>query len=105
MAELVTYLEDKGFKVYICSGTDRNADRVILSCFTDVPNYQVIGSDYYTEGTKYDEEYYLDYLFDPGEAVMRDDTQIIKNVKSSKIVQMAQEIGQKPVLAFGIGSV
>lgn len=104
MAELVAYLEENDFKVYVCSGTDRNADRVMVSNFTDIPNYQVIGSDYYTEGSKHDEEYYLDYQFDPDEKIIRDDTRIIKNVKSSKVVQMAQEIGQKPVLAFGNSS-
>ena len=35
---------------------------------------------------------------------MRDDKRIIKNVKASKVVQMAQEIGQKPVIAFGNSS-
>lgn len=104
MAELITYLEENDFKVYICSGTDRNADRMMLSYFTDVPNYQVIGSDYYTEGSKHDDVYYLDYQFDADEKIIRDDVRIIKNVKSSKVVQMSQEIGQKPVLTFGNSS-
>lgn len=104
MAALVDYLEENNFMVYICSGTDRNADRIMLSYFTDVPNYRVIGSDYYTEGSMHDEEYYLDYQFDADEKIIRDDVRIIKNVKSAKVVQMSQEIGQKPVLAFGNSS-
>lgn len=104
MAELIDYLEENNFMVYICSGTDRNADRIMLSYFTDVPNYRVIGSDYYTEGSMHDGEYYLDYQFDANEQIIRDDVRIIKNVKSAKVVQMSQEIGQKPVLAFGNSS-
>ena len=104
MTEVISYLEEHDFKVYICSGTDRDADRVMVSGFSDIPMYQVIGSDCYSEGSRHDEVYYLDYQFDPDEEVMRDDTRIIKNVKSSKVVQMAQELGQKPVLAFGNSS-
>ncbi len=101
MTEIITYLQKKEFKIYICSGSDRDADRVMVQGFSDIPNYQVIGSDCYSEGTNHDEVYYLDYQFSPDEELMRDDKRIIKNVKASKVVQMAQEIGQKPVLAFG----
>lgn len=104
MTEVITYLEKNDFKVFICSGTDRDADRIMVSGFCDIPMYQVIGSDCYSEGSKHDEVYYLDYQFDTDEAIMRDYRRIIKNVKSSKIIQMAQEIGQKPVLAFGNSS-
>lgn len=104
MTEVIEYLEENDFKVYVCSGTDRDADRVMLSEFCDIPMYQVIGSDYYSEGEKHDEEYYLDYQFESDEQVVRDDERIIKNVKSSKIVQLSQELGQKPVLAFGNSS-
>lgn len=104
MTEIITYLQKKDFKVYICSGTDRDADRVMVQGFSDIPNYQVIGSDYYSEGINHDEVYYLDYQFTPDEELMRDDKRIIKNVKASKVVQMAQEIGQRPVIAFGNSS-
>ncbi len=101
MIEVIKYLEKNDFKIYICSGTDREADRIIAHGFSDIPNYQIIGSDYYTEGSDHDDVYYIDYQFGPDEDIMRDDTRIIKNVKSSKVVQISQEIGQKPVLAFG----
>lgn len=101
MTEIIKYLEKNKFKVYICSGTDRDAVRIMVHKFSDIPNYQIIGSDCYSEGANHDEVYYLDYQFAPDEKVMRDDKRIIKNVKASKVVQIAQEIGQKPVLAFG----
>lgn len=101
MTEIITYLEKNDFKVFICSGTDRDADRMFVQKFADVPFYQIIGSDFYTEGAKHPGVYYLEYQFEPDEELVRDDIRIIKNVKASKAVQMAQEIGQKPVIAFG----
>lgn len=101
MVEIISYLQKNQFKIYICSGTDRDLDRVMAAKFSDIPMYQIIGTDYYSEGSKHDEIYYLDYQFEKDEEVMRDNKRIIKNVKASKVVQMAQELGQKPVLAFG----
>lgn len=100
MQEVVAYLESNQFRIYICSGTDR----VMVSGFTDIPMYQVIGSDYYSEGAEHRDVYYLDYQFGADEAVVRTDDRIIKNVKSSKAVQTSQVLGQKPVLAFGNSS-
>nr|AIF26649.1 hypothetical protein [uncultured bacterium fosmid pJB77G10] len=104
MAQLVQYLIDNEFKVFICSGTDRESCRVLVSGFTKIPNYQVIGSDYYSKGEYHGDDYYLNYQYKSNEQVLRGDTGIIKNVKSSKIAQIYQEIGQQPVLAFGNSS-
>ena len=101
MVEVVNYLEDNDFTVYVVSGTDRSFDRIMISYFLDIPTNQVIGSDYYTEGSKHTGEYYLDYQLDADESLVRTGNRIIKDVKSSKAVQIAQEIGKKPVLAFG----
>ncbi len=101
MQQVVEYLEANDFTIYICSGTDREFDRVMASEFLDIPMYHIIGTDYYSEGANHDDVFFMDYNFDPDEEVVRDDTNIIKNVKSSKIVQLSQELGQKPVLAFG----
>jgi len=101
MVEVLAYLEENDFIVYVCSGTDRDLDRVLMDGFYHLPYYQVIGTDCYNEGSKHDDVDYLEYQYDKDEVVIRDDTPIIKNIKSSKIAQIYQEIGQKPVLAFG----
>jgi len=104
MVQVLKYLEEHDFIIYICSGTDRDADRVLMDQFYHIPYYHVIGTDCYNEGSKHDDVNYLEYQYDNDEVVMRDSTRIIKNVKASKITQMYQEIGQKPVLAFGNSS-
>jgi len=104
MYEVLEYLDQNDFIIYLCSGTDRDAVRLLVDNFYHIPYYQVIGSDCYNEGSHHDDEYYLEYQYDNDEQVMRDSTRIIKNVKSSKIMQMYQEIGQQPVLAFGNSS-
>jgi len=104
MVEVLKYLDDNDFVIYVVSGTDRDFDRMIMDCFYHIPYYQIIGSDCYNEGNYHDDVYYLEYQYEEDEEVMRDSTRIIKNVKSSKIMQMYQEIGQKPVLAFGNSS-
>jgi len=101
MVQVLDYLNKNGFIIYICSGTDRDFDRIIMDNFYHIPYYQVIGTDCYSEGNHHDDENYLDYQYDNDEKIMRDETRIIKNVKSAKVTQLYQEIGQKPVLAFG----
>jgi len=104
MIQLLQYLDDNDFIIYIVSGTDRDLDRVTMDYFYHIPYYQIIGTDCYNEGSHHDDVNYLEYQYDIDEEVMRDSTRIIKNVKSSKVMQMYQEIGQKPVLAFGNSS-
>ena len=99
--EAAQVLQENGFTVYICSGTDREADRVMIAEILDIPYRQVIGSDAYTVASGQGENGYLEYQYAEGDVPVRTAIPIIKNVKSSKPVQIAQEIGQKPVVAFG----
>ena len=45
MIEVVEYLEDNGFKVYVCSGSDRFICRTLLEGMLDIPYEQIIGMD------------------------------------------------------------
>ncbi|MBQ9264393.1 MAG: DUF3574 domain-containing protein [Clostridia bacterium] len=44
------------------------------------------------------------HTFSIGEDVRRTDQLLIKNLKTNKVLQIAQEIGQRPVLSFGNSS-
>ena len=99
--EAAQYLQAHGFTVYVCSGTDRDADRVMIAEVLGIPYRQVIGSDCYTVGAGQGDAEYLDYQYTASDVPVRSAAPIIKNVKSSKPMQLMQELGQRPVIAFG----
>ena len=104
MVEVVEYLQDNGFTCYVCSGSDRFICRVFIEGMLDIPYNNVIGMDVRLEATEQGDEDSLDHTFSIGEDVVRTDELLIKNLKTNKVLQIAQEIGQRPVLSFGNSS-
>lgn len=101
MTEVVDYLLANDFTLYLVSGTDRDAVRVMAAGFLDLPERQIIGSDYYATASGQGDSGYLAYQLSAEDIVIRGARSIIKNVKMSKVVQLAQELGRQPVLTFG----
>ncbi len=102
MKEVIKYLEDYGFIVYICSGTDRFLDRALLSdIFPEIPSSQIIGMDYKVITKNQGSTDPLEYEYQPGENLIRTSELIQKSIKMNKAAIMAQEIGKLPVLSFG----
>ena len=104
MIEVVEYLQDNGFKCYICSGSDRFICRTFIEGMLDIPYEQIIGMDVGLEATGQEGEDGLNYVFKAGDDVIRTDKLLIKNLKMNKVTQIVQEIGRKPVLSFGNSS-
>ena len=104
MVEVIEYLQDNGFKCYVCSGSDRFICRVFIEGMVDIPYEQIIGMDVELEATNQGDEAGLDYVFTPADDVVRTDRLLIKNLKTNKVLQIAQEIGRQPVLSFGNSS-
>lgn len=104
MIEVVDYLNENGFTVYICSGTDRFLCRVLAEGMIDIPEEHIIGMDVLLEASGQEGRDGLDYAYTPQDRVVRTDKLIIKNVKANKVAQIAQEIGRQPVLSFGNSS-
>ncbi len=104
MVEVVEYLEDNGFKCFICSGSDRFICRVFIEGMLDIPYEQIIGMDVELEATGQGDADGLDYVYSIGDDVVRTDRLLIKNLKTNKVLQIAQEIGRQPVLSFGNSS-
>ena len=104
MLEVVDYLNRHDFTVYICSGTDRFLCRVLAEGMVDIPERQIIGMDSLCVASGQGETDGLDYVYTANDDVVRSDHLIIKNVKANKVSQIVQEIGTKPVLAFGNSS-
>ena len=104
IVEVIDYLNENGFKVYICSGSDRFICRTLLEGVVDVPAENIIGMDVAVEATNQNGEDGLDYVFSAGDDVIRTDKLLIKNLKMNKVAQIVQEIGHQPVLSFGNSS-
>lgn len=91
MIEVVEYLQQNNFNVYVVSGTDRFMVRTIISKHLHVPYDNVIGMD-------------VQLRVDEDGEIIRTDELLVKNVKEAKVHLIMQEIGKHPVLSFGNSS-
>ena len=87
--ELINYLRENNFSVYLCSGGDVNFMRAISQKLYGIPSENVIGSY-----PKYS------YNTDKG-SVIREPELIGNNDKTEKPVNIELFIGKKPVIAVG----
>lgn len=102
MVEVVEYLQQNDFTVYIVSGTDRFIVRGIVdNSPLDIPNRQIIGSDETLVAPDQGETDGLDYVYDDDDKLVLGGEFIVKNLKMNKVTVIAQEIGVQPVLSFG----
>jgi phosphoserine phosphatase len=107
MVEVVKYLYDNGFTIYVVSGTERTTTRAIVdnSPISDyvTPNH-VIGTEFEVKLEGHENDHWNDdYKY--GENG-KDDKLVItgfiqKNLNANKTIYIDREIGQRPVLAFG----
>jgi phosphoserine phosphatase len=104
MAEVVEYLQDNGFKCYIVTGSDRFIARTFLEGILDIPYENIIGSDTALEAKNQGNTDGIEYVFTGDDVLVRTDRLLIKDLKTNKVLQIAQEIGRQPVLSFGNSS-
>ena len=104
MIEVVDYLQENDFEVYVVSGSDRFICRTLLEGTFDIPYSNIIGMDVALEATGQQGTDGLDYVYTADDEVVRTDRLLIKNLKMNKVAQIAQEIGRQPVLSFGNSS-
>ena len=101
MLELIEYIQKNDFNVYITSGTDRYQVRTVVKNHIDIPESNVICSEYNiiakNQGTTAGNEYTYknddDFRFD-GQFLR-------KNLKTNKVIGIIREIGKQPILSFG----
>ena len=101
MIEVVDYLQKNDFTTYIVSGSDRFICRALASEVFNIPYNQIIGMDTTIVGEDQADTDGLNYQLEQGEAVVKGDSLLIKNLKMNKVVAITKEIGKQPVLAFG----
>ena len=100
MLEVFDYLAAHDFTYYVVSGSDRFICRALVESI-NIPANRVIGMDVVLKSTNQGEEEGVNYTFKTDENLIRTEELIIKNLKTNKVKQIAQEIGKVPVLSFG----
>ena len=105
MVELVKYLYDNGFEIWVISGTERTTTRAIVAnspirdCVT--PNH-VIGTDFEVKQPGHETEASnMNFKYENGDELVLTGGFIQKNLNGNKSIYVEREIGQRPVLAFG----
>ena len=104
MVEVIDYLQDNGFKCYVVSGSDRFIVRTFIEGAFDIPAERIIGSDTALEARNQGDTDGIEYVFTGEDELVRTDRFVIKDLKTNKVLQIAQEIGRQPVLSFGNSS-
>ena len=103
MLEVFDYLKDNSFTFYVVSGSDRFICRSLVESL-GIPSNRVIGMDVKLKSSKQGNDDGANYTMLSDEYLIRTDELIIKNLKTNKVKQIAQEIGKIPVLSFGNSS-
>jgi hypothetical protein len=103
MLQVFDYLAANGFTCYVVSGSDRFICRTLVQQVGIAPD-RVIGMDVRLRASGQGSEAGVDYTMAQGESLVRTDELLIKNLKTNKVLQIAQEIGKVPVLSFGNSS-
>lgn len=105
MVELVKYLYDNDFTIYVVSGTERTTTRAIVanSPFADYvrPNH-IIGTEFEVKVKGHeDESSNMNFKYGLNDELVFTGGFIQKNLHANKSIVIEREIGQRPVLAFG----
>ena len=100
MVEVIKYLQANNFTVYIVTGSDRPAMRVMACDLLKIPTGQVIGTDPQVLASHQGDVSADNYVYRHDDHLIRGQL-TTKNLKMNKVVVIEHEIGKQPVLAFG----
>lgn len=104
MRNVVDFLQDNDFQVYVVSGADRLTTRAAVTKELGIPANHVIASDSMIEASNEGDEDGEFYGYTKDDELIRGEELIKKNLKTNKVTAIAREIGIQPVLAFGNSS-
>ena len=100
MVEVIKYLQANNFTVYIVTGSDRPAMRVMACDLLKIPTNHVIGTNPQILASNQGETSADNYVYRHDDYLIRGEL-TTKNLKMNKVVAIEHEIGKQPVLAFG----
>ncbi len=106
MAELVQYLTERDFKVFISSGSERALVRELIEGTLDewIPAERVIGSSFSLTASGQGDKAGRSYTYQIEDEVLLEGNLAVKNLKTNKVFSIIDEIGKAPILVFGNSS-
>ncbi len=106
MVELVKYLSEYGFTVFISSGSERSLARELIEDTLGewIPPYHLIGSTFSLEASGQGDKEGRKYTYAPEDTVLLEGSLVSKNQKMNEVVTIIDEIGVSPILVFGNSS-
>ena len=106
MVELVKYLSDNGFTVFVSSGSERSTVRELTADVLSewIPPYHIIGSTFSLEADGQGDTEGRKYTYKPEDDVRLEGNLVSKNQKMNKVTTIIDEIGAYPLLVFGNSS-
>ena len=102
MVEIMSYLANNGFAVYIDSACSALTTRELTAGVIPVRPDRIMTSDFVYTSTNMGEEQPDEHFYDRRkEKIVISGRPLIDNAKTRKIFSLLNQIGKKPVLAFG----
>lgn len=100
MLELIQYLQDNDFTVYLVSGSERGVVWGATKDVLSLPRSQMIGADMMLI-IKKSAPGSTEIFYEPGDEVVRGETFTQKSVGDNKVFNIYHQIGIRPILACG----
>lgn len=102
MVEIISYLHNNGFTVYMDSACERETLRCLVEDILPIQRDNILATDIVYVSTKQGKSAGDQHTYDRyTEKVVRSAKTSGENGKNNKIFSILNEIGRKPVLAFG----
>lgn len=102
MVEVMSYLTENGFKVYIDSACGAATTRELVGGVIPVPLDRILATDFVYTSTGMEKDNPEGHFYDRHkEKIVISGEYLIDNAETRKIFSILNQIGQKPVLAFG----
>lgn len=102
MVEIISYLGNNGFKVYIDSACGTDTTRELVEGVIPIQSDRIITSDFVYTSTGMGKDTPDKHFYDRHkEKIVISGEPLIDNGKTRKILSILKHIGKKPVLAFG----
>ena len=102
MVEVISYLGNNGFAVYIDSACGADTTRTLVEGVIPIPPDRIMATDFVYTTTGMGSDAPWDHFYDrKSEKVVISGNYLIENGKTKKIFSILNQIGKKPVLAFG----